>query len=133
MKEFFADDSEDSSFCYVLPNIDTVVLGGTHQDNDWRREVDPDDREAIWKNCIENFPSLKNCEVVKEWVGLRPCRTGGIRVDTDEIVVNNRHIPVVHNYGHGGCGVSTFWGCSREAASLAADLIHKYHGPPSKL
>ncbi|XP_066942336.1 D-aspartate oxidase [Macrobrachium rosenbergii] len=132
VKEFFADESDDS-FCYILPNIDKVVLGGTHQDNDWRREVDPVDSETIWRNCIESMPSLKNCEVVKEWVGLRPCRKGGIRVDTDEIVVKDRHIPVVHNYGHGGCGISTFWGCSKEAASLAVNLIQKYYGSPSKL
>ncbi|XP_064084998.1 D-aspartate oxidase-like isoform X2 [Macrobrachium nipponense] len=132
VKEFFADESEES-FCYILPNIDKVVLGGTHQDNDWRRELDPIDRETIWRNCTESMPSLKNCEVVKEWVGLRPCRKGGIRVDTEEIFVKNRHIPVVHNYGHGGCGVSTFWGCSKEAASLAVNLIQKYYGSPSKL
>ena len=27
------DDEDDGN--YVLPNIDTVVLGGTHQHNDW--------------------------------------------------------------------------------------------------
>lgn len=129
---FLCDDSEEK-FGYIIPNIDTVVLGGTHQDDDWRREVDPKDTETIWQNCTELMSSLKQCELVREWVGLRPTRRTGIRLEADEIKADGRTIPVVHNYGHGGCGVSTFWGCSKEAAGIAVDLIHKQYGPTSKL
>lgn len=129
---FMIDDS-DESFGYILPNQETVVLGGTHQDNNWNLEVDPEDSRAIWTNCTALLPSLKSAEVVREWVGLRPCRTKGVRLEADELKLGNRTVPVIHNYGHGGCGVTLFWGCSQEVARLASQIILRRHGPTSRL
>lgn len=38
---------------------DTVVLGGTQQDNDWNLEVDPADSRAILSKCTAIMPALK--------------------------------------------------------------------------
>ncbi|KAG0730181.1 D-aspartate oxidase [Chionoecetes opilio] len=76
---------------------------------------------------------IRSAEVVEEWVGLRPYRSKGVRLEADELQLGNRTIPVVHNYGHGGCGVTLFWGCSQEVARLASRLILRHHGPASKL
>ncbi|KAK8380167.1 hypothetical protein O3P69_016657 [Scylla paramamosain] len=130
--QFLIDDSEES-FAYIIPNQESVVLGGTHQDNNWNLEVDPEDTQTIWNNCTSILPSLKSAQVVREWVGLRPCRSKGVRLEADELKLFNRTVPVIHNYGHGGCGVSMFWGCSQEVASIASRLIHRHHGPLSKL
>ncbi|XP_069942847.1 D-aspartate oxidase isoform X3 [Cherax quadricarinatus] len=126
-------DASKKSFAYIIPNLETVVLGGTNQDHDWRLEVDPTDSQTIWDNCTALMPSLKKAEVIKEWVGLRPCRESGVRLEADELQVDSRIVPVVHNYGHGGSGVTLFWGCSKEVADIACDLIHKHYGLPSRL
>lgn len=53
--------------------------------------------------------------IIREVVGLRPFRAEGFVVDTQRIGEKL----VVHNYGHGGAGITLSWG----TASLAVDLV----------
>src|SRR5687767_12819148 len=53
--------------------------------------------------------------VVRTVVGLRPFRRSGFRVEAEPLGDKL----LVHNYGHGGCGVTLSWG----TASLAIDRI----------
>ena len=53
--------------------------------------------------------------VVRTIVGLRPFRRSGFRVEAEPL----GDTLLVHNYGHGGCGVTLSWG----TASLALDRI----------
>jgi len=56
--------------------------------------------------------------VIREVVGLRPYRPGGFVVDAQRF--GNKLL--VHNYGHGGGGVTLSWG----TASLAVDMVRDF-------
>lgn len=43
----------------VLISIDSVVLGGTHQEDDYDRSVREEDSKHIYDGCCRIMPSLK--------------------------------------------------------------------------
>src|ERR1700704_6693253 len=53
--------------------------------------------------------------IIREVVGLRPYRPEGFRVEAERLGEKL----LIHNYGHGGAGVTLSWG----TASLAMDLL----------
>lgn len=55
--------------------------------------------------------------VIRTTVGLRPFRPAGFRVEAERVGDKT----VIHNYGHGGAGMSLSWGTGRLAAELAED------------
>jgi len=66
-------------------------------------------------------PTLEPARIVRRTAGLRPYRAGGIRLEAEPIGRKT----VVHDYGHGGAGVTLSWG----SAIAAADLVRDAAGP----
>lgn len=62
--------------------MNTIVLGGTHQENDCNKKTDATDRRFIYKGCSKLNPSLKRAEIFKDMVGLRPGRSQ-VRLERD--------------------------------------------------
>lgn len=81
----------------------------------------------------------------REWVGLRPGRDS-VRLEAQQLPVGlpptsapdagstsradssgrdnrRKHQWVVHNYGHGGGGISLSWGCAGHAVRLVKQLL----------
>jgi len=113
--EFFSEDTGLSpELLHFAPHGDTVILGGTAQPGAWNREPDPATAAAIVARCSEVEPRLRDARVTGHRVGLRPTRPY-VRVNA-KLVDSAR---VIHNYGHGGAGVTLSWGCALEAAVLA--------------
>ncbi|MEV0844640.1 FAD-dependent oxidoreductase [Streptomyces sp. NPDC049954] len=102
---------------YFLPQPFGLILGGTAQVGDGHREPDPDTAREIVRGCAAIRPEIADAKVLGHRVGLRPGRTGGVRMETERLADGT---PVVHNYGHGGAGITVAWGCAREAAALVA-------------
>jgi D-amino-acid oxidase len=53
-------------------------------------------------------------EIVSVACGLRPVRST-VRLEREELGGGR---VVIHNYGHGGAGVTLSWGCAAEVATL---------------
>lgn len=102
---------------YFLPQPFGLILGGTAQVGDGNREPDPGTAREIVRGCAAIRPEIADAKVLGHRVGLRPGRSGGVRMETERFTDGT---PVVHNYGHGGAGITVAWGCAREAAALVA-------------
>jgi D-amino-acid oxidase len=99
---------------YLFPHGDVVVLGGTEQAGQWSREPDPATAAQIISACAAVHPELRDAPVLAHRAGLRPTRPL-VRLETEQA----GRVTVVHNYGHGGSGVTLSWGCAEDAAQLA--------------
>jgi D-amino-acid oxidase len=120
------DDSEDE-ICYIMKRAlgGGTVLGGTYQKGNWDPQPCPEQALRIMKRSVEICPELTGgkgveaLDVIRQWVGLRPFRTGGARIEKEKI----NGCWVVHNYGHGGWGYQASYGCSEEAKDLVDDIL----------
>jgi D-amino-acid oxidase len=98
----------------VFPHPARVVCGGIAVPDSWDTAVDDAVTERIVERCTRVVPALRDARIIEVVVGLRPDRPS-IRVAIESLGAAR----VVHNYGHGGEGVSLSWGCARDAAELA--------------
>lgn len=108
---------------YIIPGFETVTLGGCRQFDSYNTEVCKYDSLAIRERCYGMLPSLKKAEIVKEAVGLRPHRSV-VRVEPEfQQTPGGRQLKIVHNYGHGGYGVTTAPGTALHAVKLVRDVL----------
>ena len=105
----------DGEMAYFFPQPGRLLLGGTADEDAWSLEPDPEVAEAIVRRCAALRPEIAGARVLEHRVGLRPARDA-VRLER-EVLPDGRVL--VHNYGHGGAGVTVAWGCAGEAAGLA--------------
>ncbi|GGW95914.1 FAD-dependent oxidoreductase [Streptomyces lomondensis] len=105
---------EAGEYAYLFPQPGGLVLGGTAEEDAWSLEPDPATAEAIVRRCAALRPEVAGARVLEHRVGLRPTRPA-VRLERD-VLPDGRVL--VHNYGHGGGGVTVAWGCAEEAARL---------------
>lgn len=119
LDNFLLDEDGPDGVTYVIPRSNDCILGGTAEEGGWSTDPDPEIAEAIMRRCVELEPRLTGIEILEHRAGLRPGRPE-VRLEA-EILENG--IPVVHNYGHGGSGVTLSWGCAEEAARLVREAL----------
>ncbi|PNF19743.1 D-aspartate oxidase [Cryptotermes secundus] len=109
---------------YIIPNKDNVILGGTQQEGNWNTKPDPADSMSIHNGCCKLMPGLKEAVIVNEWAGLRPGRSE-VRLERDHVRDKyGNKLEVIHNYGHGGSGVTLSWGCAHDVVNILKDILY---------
>jgi D-amino-acid oxidase len=111
---------EGDPVTYFFPQGGTVILGGTAEVGDDNTEPDPDTAKAIVERCVRLEPLLAGARIVGHRVGLRPTRST-VRLE--------REGRVIHNYGHGGAGITISWACARQVTAMLVPTADR--GSPS--
>jgi D-amino-acid oxidase len=107
-------DQQPETLTYTIPRTNVTVLGGTAQVDDWGLEIRDEDNDLILGKVEAIWPDLDRSKIVGGTVGLRPSRSE-VRLEEEEIGGTR----TIHNYGHGGAGVTLSWGCADEVVSIA--------------
>lgn len=108
------DEENPDGVTYIVPRSSDCILGGTAEEGRWDTEPEPETAESILDRCAKLEPGLKGAEVLEHKAGLRPGRPE-IRLERDG---GYGDTTVIHNYGHGGSGVTLSWGCAEEVLHL---------------
>lgn len=107
------DEHHPGGRAYVHPRDTDCILGGTLDENVWDDTPDPDTARSIVARCGDLAPALRDAPVLEHIAGLRPARPE-VRLERDA-----ERPWLIHNYGHGGSGITLSWGCARDVVSQA--------------
>ncbi|KAI1369591.1 FAD dependent oxidoreductase [Xylaria arbuscula] len=122
------DDPEDE-VCYVMTRAagGGTVLGGTYSKGQWESQPDPNQAMRIMRRVVEMMPEITGgkgvggFDIIRHAVGLRPYRSGGVRIEKEKI----GDTWVVHNYGHSGWGYQGSYGCAQDVVTLVGEVLNR--------
>lgn len=105
---------------YIIPRGERIVLlGGLVEPHQWSVDIGLENHPPVrdmFRRCQSFMPALCQGEIDPHEpvrVGLRPHRPGNVRLEREP------GTGIIHNYGHGGSGITFSWGCAQEVARLA--------------
>jgi len=113
----FASVRESGHPWSILPRGDGLyLLNGTYDSGNYSKQPSESVAREIWAKCVLLMPTwFQAATFVSHQVGLRPARTGGVRLELEQPRPGKL---LLHNYGHGGDGVVLSYGCAVEALQL---------------
>lgn len=112
VNEFIMNDVNPDIPSYIIPRQDGCILGGTLEPNSWDETPSQQVADEIMARCSQFIPILKERTVLSHIVGLRPGRSV-LRLEQDG--------NIIHNYGHGGAGVTLSWGCAEDVLQIISE------------
>lgn len=108
----------DGSFGYVIPRARDCVLGGTAEHGSDSLAIDAATTAAIVARCRALEPRLPE-RASGAAAGLRPGRRA-VRLERERLPDGRA---LVHDYGHGGCGVTLSWACAEDVRALVDEAL----------
>ncbi|KAH7368529.1 FAD dependent oxidoreductase [Plectosphaerella cucumerina] len=112
----------DGSWTFSVPRNfhGGTVIGGTKEPDNWDPEPSSAVRETLLRKFAATYPSVLASEggqmrVLKDIVGRRPTRKGGLRLEREDIGDGKA---IVHAYGLGGRGFELSWGVAEGVLGL---------------
>jgi D-amino-acid oxidase len=121
VRRFVLDDYGHRGLAYIVPRGDGIVLGGTADDGAEDTTVSAETADAIRARCETLEPALRGAAALEHKVGLRPGRPS-VRLEAQRLADGRA---LIHNYGHGGAGVTLSWGCARAVVELLDRQTHR--------
>ncbi len=103
---------------YIIPRSQDCILGGVAEVGQESLDPDPATATAILARAAALEPALRDAEIIEHRVGLRPGRES-VRLELEPRAERGT---IIHNYGHGGAGVTLSWGCAAEVVALRQAL-----------
>lgn len=125
LEGYILDEQSPDGITYMYPRSNDVVLGGTREPGNETREPDPDTARAIIERCARLEPRVVGARILSHAVGLRPGRDK-VRLEAEQPGPGRL---LVHDYGHGGSGVTLSWGCAEDVVRV----ISQGHGRDARL
>jgi D-amino-acid oxidase len=102
---------------YVIPRARDVVLGGSLEPEDADEATRLATLEGIRARCRALEPRLERARELGTARGLRPVRSV-VRLEAE---ARRPGQLLIHDYGHGGAGITLAWGCAEEVAGIACN------------
>uniref|UniRef100_A0A8C6WZ55 D-amino-acid oxidase n=1 Tax=Neogobius melanostomus TaxID=47308 RepID=A0A8C6WZ55_9GOBI len=100
---------------YIIPGV---------SNRNWNEANSSIDHKNIWEAACQLEPSLRHAKIVEDWSGLRPYRSK-VRLERESLPRGASKVEVIHNYGHGGFGLTIHRGCAEEAARLFGQIVEE--------
>lgn len=120
----------DSSFIFIIPRPlqGGTIIGGTKEPNDWADYPRPETRAHLLDKAAKLYPPILNSEgafdVIRDIVGRRPARIGGLRLESENMKGPLRGKKIVDAYGAEGGGYALSWGVAQEVEKMVIDSSH---------
>src|SRR5258706_2723555 len=128
------EDTNPDKPTYIVPMLNDMILGGSNEgvlkDTPEGREENretPEETQSILERTSRLDPRINQVtsDDVKPHVGFRPNRRVGVRLKIGNEIISPDKL-LVHNYGHGGSGITLSWGSAAEVVKIVDEVTRNW-------